>query len=168
MESTEKPIDLITAFDDMIAEVWGEEHRRPWPGQFDHGAAKEMFAAGARVDDVKLVLAGMFGRRHDQGERPPKSLTYCKSAVIESLQPRKTQEVARRNGILQIVSGDERQELEDAQWRAALKLHGKGIPWGELPLPRPSPPPGAPGCVVPERILMEASETTPGSPSPGR
>jgi hypothetical protein len=77
--------EVIRAFDDARAEVFGEEERRPFPSADDKVFAERFLAAGADVGWLKtFFLDRMSGMKRDGGKKP-KSLKYFDDAVPEGL-----------------------------------------------------------------------------------
>jgi hypothetical protein len=80
---TSRATEVIRAFDDARAEVFGEAERRPFPAADDIVFAERFLAAGVDVGWLKrLFLDRMSGMKRDGGKKP-KSLKYFDDAVPE-------------------------------------------------------------------------------------
>lgn len=83
---------VIRAFDDAVAELWGENHRRPNPAHRDGRTALEMLLAASSipgldpVDAVSIAIDECLTGKHRSGDTPPTTLRYCLPAVIRAME----------------------------------------------------------------------------------
>lgn len=77
---------FIATFDDILGEVWGENHRRPWPHGGDGGTAQGWLERGWAVEEVADALEMICRRMQAQGKAPPRTLSYFTAAVEEHLR----------------------------------------------------------------------------------
>lgn len=66
---------LIAAFDDARAEVWGEQHRRPWPAQKDRIVAQGWIDAGITPELVREVARRQFEKMLGRNGELPRMLS---------------------------------------------------------------------------------------------
>lgn len=83
------PQAIITAFDEVIIEVFGKEQQRPWPHGTDVEIAREFIRAGADALLCRqLFLKHQHGHKR-KGQFPISSLAYFRSAVPDAVNERK-------------------------------------------------------------------------------
>jgi len=84
---------LIAAFDAVIAEIWGDAQRRPWPAQTDLGTALRWLADGVTAELVRGIAEPRFRRMQAENRRRPDTLKFLDEAIRDTLAD------ARRSGL---------------------------------------------------------------------
>lgn len=79
------PVDLIQTFDDVTAEVFGEERRRPFPTSTDLEFAREFQRQGLTPAGAEFLFRSQQQRRKTNGEKPIGALKYFRNIVPEHL-----------------------------------------------------------------------------------
>ena len=79
------PVEIIRVFDDAIAEVYGENMRRPWPHGMDHTVAGELIEMGATVGLCKRVFLERLHIEKQKGKQPISSLNYFRKVISDAL-----------------------------------------------------------------------------------
>lgn len=76
---------LIAAFDAVIAEIWGDAQRRPWPAQTDLGTALRWLADGVTAELVRGIAEPRFRRMQAENRRRPDTLKFLDEAIRDTL-----------------------------------------------------------------------------------
>jgi hypothetical protein len=79
-------LEVISAFDDARADIFGAENRRPFPTGDDRVLAERFLAAGAEVSWLKTLFLERMSKRKKSGQDAPDGLKYFEKAVPEALQ----------------------------------------------------------------------------------
>ena len=110
---------LTMAFDDVVAELFGEGARWMCPSPKDKSLAEQWLKDGVTVADVREVATRLLMRRVDSGAGKPTSMAYLRDAMAEHLAARPVVEDPADLHALHI-----RLAAEKGVWNAA---------WGPLP-----------------------------------
>jgi hypothetical protein len=79
------PVPIICAYDDVVAAIWGEALRRPWPHPKDKVIAERWITAGATLDMCRLVFRDVLEKRHARGLTIPFSLSYFENMIRDAI-----------------------------------------------------------------------------------
>ena len=84
-----KPVvEIISLFDDCIAEVYGENMRRPWPHGDDSAHAREFLKAGADIELCRQVFLKHLHVFKRKDKHPISSLAYFRTAIPDAVKDR--------------------------------------------------------------------------------
>lgn len=76
---------LIATFDAVVAEIWGDAQRRPWPAQTDLGTALRWLADGVTPELVRGIAEPRFRRMQAENRRRPDTLKFLDEAIKDTL-----------------------------------------------------------------------------------
>ena len=133
------PIDVIAAFDEERARVFGAAQARPYANGTDLGEAKAMLDGGDDLDNCRFVFRSVFERQKAAGKQPAGALKYMRNPVAEALVdpftiPEKYRREANGYGSRNPSAVDHERHVERyhaaiAEGREPLWLEG----WGDPP-----------------------------------
>jgi hypothetical protein len=128
-DGAEPATGVIRAFDDALAEAFGEAARRPWPVATDLAEARRWLAAGADLPLCRAVFRAVLQRRSAVKGSPPNGLRYFDRAIADAMATANAampQGVADGGQARQGVTGGggsakpwEAWGLTEADWRAS-------------------------------------------------
>ena len=75
--------DLIAIFDEILAEVWGDARKRPWPAGKDLATARGWLATGADIPAIRWTLKSRMEAMASKGKAPPGTLSYFDAAITD-------------------------------------------------------------------------------------
>lgn len=137
---TSAAVQIIQAFDDERAKVWGEPLRRPWPTSNDLPEAQRLVADGIPLDFCKAHYAEKMGRSNATGGKLPGSLKWFDQSLREAWAARPPEKM---------TDGDK----EISKWRGRVAIMKKfETPWRVAEW---GAPPGSPNCQCPAIVLQE-------------